>query len=101
MFESMGSPFAPAVLTLSTVISIEPARVYLSRNMGVARGHRSRYLGGSALRVREAIRCTTAAPTLFTPLEIEGATYCDGAFFANNVSKRETETKNNSQRSYE
>ena len=86
MMDSMSSPFAPAVMTLATVISVEPAKVFLSRNMDVARGQQSRYLGGQALRVREAIRCTTAAPTLFTPLEIDGTTYCDGAFFANNPS---------------
>lgn len=35
-------------------------------------------------QVRHALRSTTAAPTIFTPLSLDGTAYCDGAFFANN-----------------
>lgn len=36
--------------------------------------------------VREAIRATTAAPTFFAPLMINGALYSDGALLCNNPS---------------
>lgn len=36
--------------------------------------------------VRQAIRATTAAPTFFTPLMINGALYSDGALLCNNPS---------------
>ena len=36
------------------------------------------------MRVRQSIRASTAAPTIFTPLSLDDGTFCDGAFFANN-----------------
>lgn len=36
--------------------------------------------------VRQAIRATTAAPTFFPPLMINGALYSDGALLCNNPS---------------
>lgn len=36
--------------------------------------------------VRQAIRATTAAPTFFAPLMINGALYSDGALLCNNPS---------------
>jgi hypothetical protein len=43
-----------------------------------------RHGGSFRIRVRDALRATTAAPTFFSPLETEDAKYCDGAFLANN-----------------
>lgn len=36
--------------------------------------------------VRQAVRATTAAPTFFAPLMINGALYSDGALLCNNPS---------------
>ncbi|CAM9306703.1 unnamed protein product, partial [Discosporangium mesarthrocarpum] len=46
----------------------------------------NRYRGSFRHMVRQAIRATTAAPTFFAPLMINGALYSDGALLANNPS---------------
>lgn len=45
-----------------------------------------RYYGSFRYMVRQAIRATTAAPTFFAPLMINGALYSDGALLCNNPS---------------
>ncbi|CAN0425444.1 unnamed protein product, partial [Ectocarpus fasciculatus] len=45
-----------------------------------------RYHGSFRHMVRQAIRATTAAPTFFPPLMINGALYSDGALLCNNPS---------------
>lgn len=43
-----------------------------------------RYTGESRVKIKDAVRATTAAPTYFSPISIDGRLYCDGALVANN-----------------
>lgn len=82
MIDTMSAPDAVTVLAMATCISVDPAKLFVARNCRPAKA--SRYDGSSTIRARHAIRISTAAPTLFTPKEVSGRMYCDGAFFANN-----------------
>jgi len=82
MLDTMSAPDAVTVLAMSTCISLDPAKLFVARNCRPAKP--SRYDGSCTIRARHAIRISTAAPTLFTPKEVDGRMYCDGAFFANN-----------------
>ena len=42
------------------------------------------FRGGFFWTLQQSIRATTAAPSFFTPLNIDGKVFCDGAIFANN-----------------
>lgn len=95
MFDSMSAPDAMAVMCVATKISVNPARMFIARNFeaapprnsdGELQAQQAGYLGSSQLRLRHGIRMSTAAPSIFTPLKLDGDTYCDGAFFANNPS---------------
>eukprot|EP00904_Undaria_pinnatifida_P002141 jgi/Undpi1/11928/HiC_scaffold_4.g01627.m1 len=86
MVESAQDPLRPLILCPSTIISSNPAKVMLWRNYNYPSGHQSRYYGSFRHMVREAIRATTAAPTFFAPLMINGALYSDGALLCNNPS---------------
>lgn len=57
-----------------------------NNNCRVLSYDRNRYYGSFRYKVREAIRATTAAPTFFAPLMINGALYSDGALLCNNPS---------------
>ncbi|CAM9662380.1 unnamed protein product [Phaeothamnion confervicola] len=66
------------------MISMNPSKLWLWRNYNYAAGHASRYSGSFRHMVRECIRATTAAPTFFSPLLLNGTLYSDGALLANN-----------------
>jgi patatin-like phospholipase/acyl hydrolase len=71
MIDSVGGPQGlqtPKLFVLSSVLSCSPAKLYMWRNYNYNRGQRSRYEGDFRLKVREAVRATTAAPTYFYPL---------------------------------
>eukprot|EP00614_Pseudopedinella_elastica_P009286 CAMPEP_0172594524 /NCGR_PEP_ID=MMETSP1068-20121228/13943_1 /TAXON_ID=35684 /ORGANISM="Pseudopedinella elastica, Strain CCMP716" /LENGTH=1018 /DNA_ID=CAMNT_0013392609 /DNA_START=35 /DNA_END=3091 /DNA_ORIENTATION=+ len=84
MLDSQTVPGNPAVIAVATLMSIEPAKMFLARSLNHPLGHASRYVGSSALKLRHAIRMTSAAPSFFTPLTLDGGIYSDGALFANN-----------------
>ena len=62
-----------------------PPRLFFFSRRGIS-CHDTRYYGSFRHMVREAIRATTAAPTFFAPLMINGALYSDGALLCNNPS---------------
>ncbi|CAM9615407.1 unnamed protein product [Choristocarpus tenellus] len=84
LIDSAKDPLRPLIACPSTVISSNPAKVMLWRNYNYPPGLESRYMGSFRHKVREAIRATTAAPTFFAPVMINGALYSDGALLANN-----------------
>ncbi|CAM9839223.1 unnamed protein product [Ectocarpus sp. 6 AP-2014] len=86
MVDSAQDPLRPLIICPSTTISSNPARVMLWRNYNYPPGHQGRYHGSFRHMVRQAIRATTAAPTFFPPLMINGALYSDGALLCNNPS---------------
>ncbi|CAM9578414.1 unnamed protein product, partial [Ectocarpus sp. 13 AM-2016] len=86
MVDSAQDPLRPLIICPSTTISSNPAKVMLWRNYNYPPGHQGRYHGSFRHMVRQAIRATTAAPTFFPPLMINGALYSDGALLCNNPS---------------
>ncbi|CAN0506492.1 unnamed protein product, partial [Ectocarpus sp. 12 AP-2014] len=78
MVDSAQDPLRPLIICPSTTISSNPAKVMLWRNYNYPPGHQGRYHGSFRHMVRQAIRATTAAPTFFPPLMINGALYSDG-----------------------
>ena len=79
--DSAALPGACAVACVASLLSVSPARTLLLRNHHNAA---SRYSGTFRFRLRDAIRATTAAPTVFVPLVQDGLVYCDDSLFANN-----------------
>ena len=78
----MDRPFLEAKATAKPAASTRSQlRTLLLRNHHNAA---SRYSGTFRFRLRDAIRATTAAPTVFVPLVQDGLVYCDGSLFANN-----------------
>ncbi|KAG5181100.1 calcium-independent phospholipase-like protein A2-gamma, C terminal part [Tribonema minus] len=84
MIDYADTPLAPKVAFPSTVISVNPSKLWLWRNYNYPTGHAGRYSGSYRHTVRESLRATTAAPTFFSPLLINGTLYSDGALMANN-----------------
>ncbi|EKU21866.1 calcium-independent phospholipase a2-gamma [Nannochloropsis gaditana CCMP526] len=87
LIDTMGGPQGlntPKFFVLSSVLSCNPAKLFMWRNYNYRRAQRSRYEGDFRAKVREAIRATTAAPTYFYPLVRGGMVHSDGALLANN-----------------
>jgi len=74
----------PKLFVLSSVLSCNPAKLFMWRNYNYRREHRSRYEGDFRAAFRDALRATTAAPTYFYPLVRAGQVHSDGALLANN-----------------
>jgi hypothetical protein len=88
MIDSAINPLKPKVAFPSTVISVNPSKLWLWRNYNYPVGHAGRYSGSFRHTVRECLRATTAAPTFFSPLLINGTLYsgiCNNAYTSYDV----------------
>lgn len=74
----------PKMFVLSSILSCNPAKLFMWRNYNYRREQRSRYEGDFRGGIRDALRATTAAPTYFYPLVRQGMVHSDGALLANN-----------------
>ena len=72
------------VCVVATLATSRPASLHLFRNYRVC--HKTRYTGSSDTTIPAwlAGRATTAAPTYFSPINVNGHIYQDGALLANN-----------------
>ncbi|CAM9166716.1 unnamed protein product [Chrysoparadoxa australica] len=84
MIDFADHPTRPKVVFPSTIISVNPSKLWMWRTYNYPPGLESRYLGSFRNRVRDCIRATTAAPTFFSPVLLNDMVYSDGALMANN-----------------
>lgn len=72
------------VFVVSSVMSRDPKQLFLFRNYTYPLGHESRYDGTTEAQLWEGLRASSAAPTFFSEIRINGELYADGAIVANN-----------------
>lgn len=72
------------VFVVSSVMSRDPKELFLFRNYTYPLGHESRYDGTAEAQLWEALRASSAAPTFFTEIRVNGELHADGAIVANN-----------------
>jgi calcium-independent phospholipase A2-gamma len=71
---------------VSTNMNINPPLPQIWRNYNYPLGQKPRYPGSFRVKTKTAVRATSAAPTFFTPIQLDGGLFCDGALVANNPS---------------
>lgn len=87
MIDIAGNENAPKLAMVSTIINVEPLQMMIWRSYNYPQGTKAKHEGSFKRMVRECVRATTAAPSIFTPaLFNEGVLYCDGALLANNCA---------------
>lgn len=72
------------VFVVSSVMSRDPKELFVFRNYTYPLGHESRYDGTSEAQLWEGLRASSAAPTFFSEIRINGELHADGAIVANN-----------------
>lgn len=72
------------VFVVSSIMSRTPHELHVFRNYTYPLGHESRYAGTAEAQVWEALRASSAAPTFFSEIKINGELHADGAIVANN-----------------
>lgn len=72
------------VFVVSSVMSRDPKELFVFRNYTYPLGHESRYDGTAEAQMWEALRASSAAPTFFSEIRINGELHADGAIVANN-----------------
>eukprot|EP00871_Galdieria_phlegrea_P001839 jgi/Galph1/2656/GphlegSOOS_G1316.1 len=72
------------VFVVSSVVSRKPHVMHLFRNYTFPEGKESRYEGSVETQLWEGLRASSAAPTYFSEMRINGELYADGALVANN-----------------
>ena len=72
------------VFFVSSVMDRRPHQLHLFRNYCHAPGHESRYMGMADAALWQGMRASSAAPTFFTEVYLNGHIHADGALVANN-----------------
>lgn len=72
------------VFVVSSIMSRSPQELHVFRNYTYPLGHESRYAGTSEAQLWEALRASSAAPTYFSEILVNGELHADGAIVANN-----------------
>lgn len=72
------------VFVVSSIMSRNPKELHLFRNYTYPLGHESRYDGTVEAQLWEGLRASSAAPTFFTEIRVNGELHADGAIVANN-----------------
>lgn len=72
------------VFVVSSVMSRDPKELFLFRNYTYPLGYESRYDGTAEAQLWEGLRASSAAPTFFSEIRINGELHADGAIVANN-----------------
>lgn len=72
------------VFVVSSIMSRSPHELHVFRNYTYPLGHESRYEGTAEAQLWEALRASSAAPTFFSEIRVNGELHADGAIVANN-----------------
>lgn len=72
------------VFVVSSIMSRTPKRLHVFRNYTYPLGHESRYYGTVEAQLWEGLRASSAAPTFFSEIRVNGELHADGAIVANN-----------------
>lgn len=72
------------VFVVSSIMSRNPKELHLFRNYTYPLGHESRYDGTVEAQLWEGLRASSAAPTFFSEIRVNGELHADGAIVANN-----------------
>eukprot|EP00177_Eucheuma_denticulatum_P005816 GFKZ01010617.1.p1 GENE.GFKZ01010617.1~~GFKZ01010617.1.p1 ORF type:complete len:799 (+),score=111.98 GFKZ01010617.1:46-2442(+) len=72
------------VFVVSSIMSRNPKELHVFRNYTYPLGHESRYDGTAEAQLWEGLRASSAAPTFFTEIRVNGELHADGAIVANN-----------------
>lgn len=72
------------VFVVSSIMSRSPQELHVFRNYTYPPGNESRYDGTVEAQLWEALRATSAAPTFFSEIRVNGELHADGAIVANN-----------------
>eukprot|EP00170_Pyropia_yezoensis_P006966 contig_28424_g6988 len=72
------------VFVVSSLVSRSPNQLHVFRNYTYPEGSKSRYEGTVEAQLWEALRASSAAPTFFSEIRIDGDIHADGAIVANN-----------------
>ncbi|KAI0566146.1 hypothetical protein FGB62_12g119 [Gracilaria domingensis] len=72
------------VFVVSSVMSRNPKELHVFRNYTYPVGHESRYDGTTEAQLWEGLRASSAAPTFFSEIRVNGELHADGAIVANN-----------------
>lgn len=84
LIDSLSDEHMNRVFVVSSVMSRNPKELFLFRNYTYPVGHESRYDGTVEAQLWEALRASSAAPTFFTEIRVNGELHADGAIVANN-----------------
>jgi hypothetical protein len=78
-------PPSPKCFVVAASLSVTPPLPYLFRSYELTAPARAfcEFVGTSNVYCHEAVRATTAAPTFYSPAQLYGGAYCDGAILAN------------------
>lgn len=82
--DSLAEESTNKVLVVSSIMSRSPKELHVFRNYTYPDGHESRYEGTTEAQLWEALRASSAAPTFFSEIEVNGELHADGAIVANN-----------------
>lgn len=82
--DSLANDNMNRVFVVSSVMSRDPKELFVFRNYTYPLGHESRYDGTSEAQLWEGLRASSAAPTFFSEIRINGELHADGAIVANN-----------------
>lgn len=72
------------VFVVSSIMSRDPKELHVFRNYTYPLGHESRYVGTPDSQLWEGLRASSAAPTFFSEIRVNGELHADGAIVANN-----------------
>lgn len=72
------------VFVVSSIMSRNPKELHVFRNYTYPLGHESRYDGTVEAQLWEGLRASSAAPTFFSEIRVNGELHADGAIVANN-----------------
>jgi predicted acylesterase/phospholipase RssA len=72
------------VFVVSSIMSRSPQELHVFRNYTYPLSHESRYEGTAEAQLWEALRASSAAPTFFSEILVNGELHADGAIVANN-----------------
>eukprot|EP00186_Timspurckia_oligopyrenoides_P002214 CAMPEP_0182448056 /NCGR_PEP_ID=MMETSP1172-20130603/23142_1 /TAXON_ID=708627 /ORGANISM="Timspurckia oligopyrenoides, Strain CCMP3278" /LENGTH=933 /DNA_ID=CAMNT_0024644773 /DNA_START=665 /DNA_END=3466 /DNA_ORIENTATION=- len=84
LLDSQMDSNANKVFVVSSIMSRNPKELHLFRNYTYPVGYSSRYQGTPEAFVWEAMRASSAAPTYFAEVRVNGELHADGAIVANN-----------------
>lgn len=82
--DSLAEEGMSKVFVVSSIMSRNPKELHVFRNYTYPLGHESRYAGTSEAQLWEALRASSAAPTFFSEIKVNGELHADGAMLANN-----------------